>query len=413
MTQPPNESTSLKIEPHKIDAQVERLCNKRCMRGPRRGALLRHLVKRERAGTFDTKPKPTGQKIMFDFYVSEGKSLKGRPIDFTAEEGRKLAGSLRATLKTYYTNDADAEDRIEVRLSDEEDGAYRPIFSRRADTSKKSFVDLFWGPYIGTDQPTLLVYGVPMFMQVRNEQGEQDVFIRRVRENTLDDARKRRPQEEISRAFVPWGDMLAVLDTTTWLTKKKILVKTGYAYYETSLSDIIPISANDNAIFIGNKRTNGLIKDFQQLPLRAENETSRRKLPFRLRSRGTEVVHLNDNDETEGPPFLESKGTQISVPVVVTRREGARAGTITMIASNHARALHRVTEILFDEGELSELFRDPRLKSWDKKLPTQFQIVLSVAVLGHETVAGRHTVEAVWDNESNDPAERSPAKQVK
>lgn len=262
-------------------------------------------------------------------------------------------------------------------------------------SNPRALVRRFWNPYIDTHAdagPVLLIYGVPLF--TRSE--DQRIFTRRADWNVESDVAKGRSKHEICWPFVAHGDIQAAMELNRWFVQQG--VPAAFADYKANsrLKDVIqgrPMGTN--VIAVGSTRVNGILAEYQELRLRGH--ASRQYLPFHLQIYN--VVEMDDHGAPVGPPIEEKTRIDATVvPVVITRRHGAiqDQSCITLIASNHGRAVHQTATILTDHDQINKLFDDERLQQWRETLPLDFQIVLSVEVLDSEQVGGEFSVISVW-----------------
>ncbi|HEX8411809.1 MAG TPA: hypothetical protein VF883_23375 [Thermoanaerobaculia bacterium] len=248
----------------------------------------------------------------------------------------------------------------------------------------------FWQAFIDRRVRTLVAYGVPLFL--RN--AEQTVFKRNATVNVPADVKAPDLSEEICWSFVKHGDLLAAFELTRWLTAQGVVADLGAFKADSGLQAFANLPADLNVIVLGSIRANGILDEYQQLELRSVRDIAPRHLPFRLRL--FDVVRV-DAEQRVVATFGEERHRGTSrVPVVITRRRGANRSFITLIASNHGRAVFRAAQLLTRDAELQDMFSDDRFRGWAAKMPETFQLLLYVTVLAREDVGGPWVLEDVW-----------------
>lgn len=257
----------------------------------------------------------------------------------------------------------------------------------------KGLAQLFWKPHLDKRFPTFITYGVPLFFKTH----DQILFVRHVDRNVPpNEAQLEKGNVEISRPFVAHGDLLAVVACQRWLLDQGVDVRFASFHADHELTALSAATSDDAAVLVlGSTRVNGLLSYYQQLALR---DAPRKHLPFRLDRYN--VIRVDDRGNQVGSTYEELPGHKtMSVPVVITRRHGAMKNSVTMIGSNHGRAVFGTARALTDEKEIVDLFQDPRLQRWLNGMPANFQILARVEVLAEEEVAGKLTIEDVWPSE--------------
>jgi hypothetical protein len=316
---------------------------------------------------------------------------------FPADYGGKIAMyvlRLGNRLARYFASDAGLQQPYQMELVRGRHVDPGERYAIRFVLNGAALLQSFWDPHLDRRVRTLVSYGVPLF--VRKE--DHSVFTRRVTMNIPSDAGGAEDGGEICWPFVAHGDLLAAVELDRWLTARNIPTSLGAFKADDGLQMLGNLTASDlNVIALGSTRVNGILEQYQRLVLRAKRGAEPRYLPFRLRM--FDVVRV-DHDEHSVATFVEEHHRGMSnVPVVITRRSGAIRNFITLIASNHGRAVFRAAQILTQENDLRELFADERLRGWTVAMPANFQIVLMVTVLAQEDLAGTYVVEDVWADE--------------
>ena len=250
---------------------------------------------------------------------------------------------------------------------------------------------LFWEPHLDPHTPALIVYGVPMFVQSK----EKTVFTRNVIENSEGAVKLKRGQR-IAWPYVTLGDMECSLRLTRFLSVRGVEVKTNGCRPDVPFTELFESNSEEmSGIIVGSTRVNPYLKGYQRLALK--NASVERHFPFRLET--FTVDEVDERGRKTNRRIGEKKYSTFShVPAVITRRAGAKGSPVTLIASNHGRAVHRVGEILTEEKHLRKLLTDPLLQAWSDTLPSQFQIVLRIRVEDDESLAGDYSVEAAWSD---------------
>jgi hypothetical protein len=250
----------------------------------------------------------------------------------------------------------------------------------------------FWRPYLARAQ-TIVAYGVPLFIR----SADQQHFRRDATLNIPSDFKSANASEEICYPFVAHGDLLAAVDLERWLTAQQVRVNLAWFKATDRVQSLGrgPTTDEANVIAVGSIRVNGILDDYQRLELHSSTSNGRRNVPFRLTN--FDVVRVDEAGLEIGrfeETHLEDRST---VPVVITRRAGAvrNRSTVTLIASNHGRAVARVAQILTGH-ELGDLLAEERLRDWATKLPETFQLVLRVTVPKEEDGALGWTLEDFW-----------------
>jgi hypothetical protein len=295
-------------------------------------------------------------------------------------------------LDRYFTSEEGERKKYRVEMLR---GAEVPADDRyaiRFPLNRKALRRLFWLPYLDERLPTFIAYGVPLFVRNSN----QTIFTRYADVNVQSDFKSNDSSDEICWPFVAHGDLLATMELHRWLAGQGISVNFGPFKAGDDLHTLLQMTSGDaNVIALGSIRVNGILDAYQRLPLRAARGDAPKSFPFRLRL--YDVVQLDNREKEVGTPHEEEKSaTMSSVPVVISRRKGAIRNSVTLVASNHGRAVSRACQILTNEDEIHELFQDQRLQPWLIDLPTNFQILLRVNILAHEDMGGSFSVEDVW-----------------
>lgn len=305
---------------------------------------------------------------------------------------------LERGLEHYFASDEGQRHVHRIEILRGKGVAPEDRYTVRFPLNRTALARIFWQPHLDERYRTFLAYGIPLF--IRNT--EQTIFTRYVDVNSqADEKLKSRMGEtdEVCWPFVTHGDLQATIECLRWLADRDVRVQFAAFNASDQLHALEKATRDDaNVIAVGSTRVNGILDEYQRLELLRTKGNARRFLPFRVRT--YDVIEIDDREELVGRPFEEHRkgGTSI-VPVVITRRLGAKRNSVTLIASNHGRAVHRVAELLTHDDELHDLFQDPRLQAWLPELPAQFQILLCVTVLAHEAMAGTFTVEDVWAGE--------------
>ena len=239
----------------------------------------------------------------------------------------------------------------------------------------------FWKDYLPAKLPTVIAYGMPLFKT--NESHE--VFTREVLINR---------EQEISAPnmacypFVTHGEMLAMLELTTWLMDKGVTVKhEGYTRSQT-LRHFIDRYAEANGILLGTARVNGILRNYQNYPA----------FPFFVEDTAI-VKHQGSMDGGEIARYTDKfmrNGQYYLAYVLVSRRPGQRAKSVTIIAANTGRAIERMGRLFTREDELEELFKQRPCSDWGS-LPDSFQLLFEVTILDHEQVPGTYRLIDWWD----------------
>jgi len=266
--------------------------------------------------------------------------------------------------------------------------------SIRFPLNRKALARRFWNAYLDDHIPTFIVYGVPLFIK----SADQKIFTRHADVNVPAAARRKKLRGKVSFPFVAHGDLLAAVELHRWMVEQGMLVNFAPFKANDNLDSLLKATSKDaNIIAVGSTRVSGILAEYQRLPLR-KKENEQKYLPFRLRL--YDAVRLNDRQKKIGAAIEEEEsGSVLSVPVIITRRAGVIRGSVTLVASNHGRAVARACQILTNDDDLSELFQDERLQKWIGELPVHFQILLRVDVFAGETMGGKFTVEDVWPSD--------------
>jgi hypothetical protein len=267
------------------------------------------------------------------------------------------------------------------------DDHYRVLFT----INKHALRRIFWRPYLEEAYPTFIAYGLPLFS--RSE--DQGTFKRIFNINDEETASLEGVEGDICWPFVAAGDLLAAFSCNRFLSEQQVPVDFKAFKATDGMEELQKATdLHSNVIAVGSMRVNGVLDLYQRHDMK---KASRRYLPFRLNL--DDVTQVDDGEQAVGPPHKETRSRGVSsVPVVITRRVGVRhtRNAVTLIASNHGRAVARAAELLTSEDELQELFEDSRLQPWLTSMPANFQILLRVKVpVREETAAGWDLVD-VW-----------------
>jgi hypothetical protein len=242
------------------------------------------------------------------------------------------------------------------------------------------YTRLFWKNYLPTRVPTLIAYGVPLF----ESNDDYDVFTRKTWCNQDHEIKD---QEMACYPFVALGEVLAMMDIIAWLTGKGVKVTyTGYSRKHDA-SDVLQDAAEANGVWLGTASVNGVLHGYQRY----------KPFPFIL---GNEDI-TEHQDSLEGPvieTYIDRtiiKGETGMAHVLVSRRPGKRTKTITMIASNHGRAIQRMGQLLTRESEIKQLFETQALTSLTE-LPNEFQLLFEVEIHAKESVPGAWKLIRWW-----------------
>jgi hypothetical protein len=279
--------------------------------------------------------------------------------------------------------------RIEILYGNKihPDDHYRVLFT----INKHALRRIFWRPYLEQKYPTFIAYGLPLF----EKSTDQTEFKRVFNVNDEDKARSEGWEGQICWPFVAAGDLLAAFSCNRFLSEQQVSVDFKAFKATEGMTELQKATdLHSNVIAVGSVRVNGVLDLYQCHELK---KAARRYLPFRLSL--DDVTEVDDDEQTVDPPHKEiQRRDWSSVPVVITRRVGVRhnRNAVTLIASNHGRAVARAAELLTSEDELQELFEDSRLQPWLANMPANFQILLRVKVpVREETAAGWDLVD-VW-----------------
>lgn len=88
-------------------------------------------------------------------------------------------------------------------------------------------------------------------------------------------------------------------------------------------------------------------------------------------------------------------GEDVITHVLVSRRPGASARSVTLIAASHGQAIQRIAQLLTNEAELKELFEVSQLVS-RKELPNEFQLLFEVHTIAQERGTGTYRLIKCW-----------------
>jgi hypothetical protein len=133
-------SNPTKIE---IDDQVQKLCADEQVRGEKRGDLLQYLVRIQREGRYAApftldKPRPTGQRILFEFYryraQEDGEQYIPQHEDETIHKGKKLTKELVHALVKHYKK---SKDRVVIKIRTSRGFACAPEFKYKPRSTAK------------------------------------------------------------------------------------------------------------------------------------------------------------------------------------------------------------------------------------------------------------------------------------
>jgi len=302
-------------------------------------------------------------------------------------------GRLADRLHRYFASEKGRSHRRCIEILRGSDVHPDDTYSVRFPSNPSALVRVFWGPYVETSSPTLIIYGVPLFIR----SADNKLFTRMADWNIEADV-ERSVTGEFCWPFVAHGDLQAAIELNRWLAQQGVSVDFADQKADSRLADVIKGRLmGTNVIALGSTRSNGILGEYQALQLHDERGLSSIHLPFRLGIH--DVVHCAEGGEDLGEPIQDKKsGPVTEVPVVITRRHGAIRGnsTVTLIASNHGRAVHQSAAILTDDDQINTLFANDRLQRWREDLPAQFQIVLRVEVFEGEQVSGEFSVVDAW-----------------
>jgi hypothetical protein len=294
---------------------------------------------------------------------------------FKTVEGRQLPRQI----EIVYGRNVDPSERYTVRF---------PL-------NKRALGWVFWKPHMEQKYSTFIAYGLPLFLTDKNHR----VFTRYFNVNDADKVKLRKLKGEIARPFVAAGDLLAAIACSRWLAEQQVTVDYKSFKAEDGMKALENATdLHSNVIAVGSKRVNGILNLYQCGKLR---NAERQYLPFRLDV--DYVAEVNGDGRRTGVRYKDKRRNKItSVPVVITRRVGIRhvANAVTLIASNHGRAVARAAELLTTEDDLEKLFEDPHLQPWLKALPPNFQILLRVEVPADEETAGDFDVVDAWPRDT-------------
>jgi len=350
---------------------------------------------------FPSKDKPLHRKVLEHLAEHSSPQDRSQRTERFLEEKFLPAGyggkvptfisRLAHALETYFASEEGQRHPYRIEILRGKGVPPSERYAVRFSVNPNGLLRLFWRPYLDVRAVTFIAYGVPLFFR----SADQTVFLRQADINVPGDA----PPEkvgEICWPFVAHGDLLAANEVNRWLASQGVMVNFASFKADDGFRTLGHSTSNDaNVVVLGSTRVNGILQEYQRLEIGGPKQSPSLYLPFRLRL--YDVVRVDENEQPVGNPYAEEHGARTSsVPVVITRRPGMIRNWVTMIASNHGRAVHRAAQILTNANELHELFGDERLRGWIDNLPSHFQLVLRVTVLAHEEMAGAFSLDDVW-----------------
>lgn len=246
---------------------------------------------------------------------------------------------------------------------------------------------MFWEPHLRA-RGVHMAFGLPLFarsedkMDYRRNVDANDASAITLKEN-----------EHVSYPFVSTGMAICMFRLIRWLSQRDANVGFNGYNAHAELDDLEAASGTTaDVVAVGSVHVLGILREYQKLRLKKPGHCSH--LPFQL---GPKEVIYKEGTAAEAVLYGDlPDGDELDVPVVVTRREGARAGSVTLIASNNGRAVQRVGEILTSEAAMAELLAHDDTAGWSEELPKRFQILLYVTVRGEREFASGFRVQKAW-----------------
>lgn len=313
-------------------------------------------------------------------------AIKGLFLANTEVNVGTYISQLDKRLREYFARDEARHHKTCIRVLHgsevSDDDRYKVLFP----DNPRSLLRSFWEPYL-TPATNFIIYGVPLFVRDENHRTFTRQIDRNVETSDL--------QGQVCWPFVTHGDIQAAMELSRWLSMQGVRAEYAALKASSKFNDFVPGKPKaSNVIAVGSTRVNGILAEYQSGRLRGSPASY---LPFRLTT--DEVVRVDESLKMVGEPLVDRiTPDAIEVPVVITRRLGFldNQSHVTLIASNHGRAVHQAAAILTDDDQINRLFDDERIASWRTKLPINFQLVLQVEVIEEEQLGGEFSLVHAW-----------------
>lgn len=288
---------------------------------------------------------------------------------------RVSIASIRKRLSQYYQSDG----RREPLVLAVPKGQYRAEFSMRSSEAERTresremtpSISRFWRPYRNHGVSNLVLFSELLFL--RDDQGN---FVRNIFVNERRDARTLTaphfPNLDLSYFspsfhYISAGEMQCIAALSGLFARLRIPFTSRDTRHVT-WADI----GSSNLILIGSSRSNPYLDSLQG----AGNFILQKDCITNVEPRGEEDPEYRSIRRSDGK--LET----ITEYGLVTRRPGLCNGcTVTMISSNHGRAIEGTANFLSDESHMSQLFQKLGLTDDSAPLPESFQLLLRIELV--------------------------------
>jgi len=245
----------------------------------------------------------------------------------------------------------------------QEGGTERP--SGSLDACKR-----FWKPYLSGHVPNILVYSELLFFRDSRGNYVRSIYVND-RATGLADLKERFPEMPVaglkpSFHFASAGEMRAILEMEHTFYEMHVPLKVRNSRF-FSWAEV----QRSNLILLGSSRTNMFLDSLQG------------KECFVISGDCIHNVEPRPSEESRyrGQQFMDGKLERLVEYAVVTRRPGVVGeSAVTLIASNHGRAMQGAGETLACEERLGTLLEGMGYGS-SSPLPPHFQILLRVDMI--------------------------------
>jgi hypothetical protein len=328
----------------------------------RLGDILQHLADYSFPSTAKNRQQRKSIVIGTHFY----------PGEHSDSNVRRDIGTLRNRAKEYSAQSTFSEALVILAggTTSKED-VYLVTFVPNAHAEKG--LEVFWGPYLQSDCATTLVYTEPLFYH----DVKQRIWARSLAHNKHTGSSPAfLPQGNFKPAYsyIPHGELHALLEIRQWLKQRAKAPVEHRTFHHAEYSDI----PSTNLILLGPPRCNPIMERVQKRDHRAFHYFT-----------DENWIDVRGRASSEQRPFqdsqMESDEIQTVFALVTRSRHPAdSAWVVTSIASDHTRAVKKVSDTLVNQSEFRKaIIRPERLRR------DEFQLVFRVEVWGDDEAQER------------------------
>lgn len=327
-----------------------------------------HVLKRVLSYLCERSTTPEGAPKEYEIAVQ----AMGRPASFDPRTDpivRVSIASIRERLLAYFaTEGKNAPLRLTVPK-----GQYAVVVAEAEETApappSESALARFWRPYFTGPAANAIVYTEPLFFRDNKGHFFRDWYIN-------DPGAREQIQKPLSHAgfgpvepayhYLSTGEVHCLLSISRMFHEMGVPVETRNSRI-SSWNDL----RNANLILLGSPRTNTFLNSLQgeePFVTLADQIENRQPQPGEERS-------------YKGCPRLDGKLMRRTEYAVVTRRPGLMpASAITMIATNHGKAIEGAAHFLTLEDKVGGLLRAMQLAEAED-MPRHFQCLMRVDMM--------------------------------